>query len=77
MFAAWILAMILDQGLETVTAILYSLDTAMKRAAGFTADYPSGAGEKIICLKNRHDLGLVNGRTLPVALPADRLRVFR
>ena len=40
------------------------LNTAMKRAAGFTADYPSGAGEKIICLKNRHDLGLVNGMFL-------------
>ena len=29
--------MILDQGLETVTAILYSLDTAMKRAAQLLA----------------------------------------
>ncbi|MBN9023906.1 MAG: ATP-binding domain-containing protein [Rhizobiales bacterium] len=33
----------------------------MKQAAGFPAAYPQGAGEKIICLKNRHDLGLVNG----------------
>ncbi|MBX9738697.1 MAG: AAA family ATPase [Beijerinckiaceae bacterium] len=40
------------------------LNTAMKRAAGFEADYPSGAGEKIICLKNRHDLGLINGMFL-------------
>jgi len=40
------------------------LNTAMKRAAGFDADYPTGCGEKIICLKNRHDLGLINGMFL-------------
>ena len=40
------------------------LNSAMKRAAGFAADYPTGAGEKIICLKNRHDLGLINGMFL-------------
>jgi len=40
------------------------LNTAMKQAAGFCADDPVGAGEKIICLKNRHDLGLINGMFL-------------
>ncbi len=40
------------------------LNTAMKRAAGFEENYPTGAGEKIICLKNRHDLGLINGMFL-------------
>ena len=40
------------------------LNTAMKRAAGFAADYPTGRGEKIICLRNRHDLGLINGMFL-------------
>lgn len=40
------------------------LNTAMKHAAGFEADYPTGAGEKIICLRNRHDLGLINGMFL-------------
>jgi exodeoxyribonuclease-5 len=40
------------------------LNTAMKTAAGFEADYPTGAGEKIICLRNRHDLGLINGMFL-------------
>ncbi|MDV4144424.1 ATP-dependent RecD-like DNA helicase [Shimia sp. FJ5] len=40
------------------------LNTAMKRAAGFGADYPTGAGEKIICLRNRNDLGLINGMFL-------------
>ena len=38
-----------------------NLNIAMKRAAGFDSVYPSGKGEKIICLKNRNDLGLVNG----------------
>lgn len=28
------------------------------------ADYPTGGGEKIICLKNRYDLGLINGMFL-------------
>lgn len=37
------------------------LNGAMKAAAGFPATYPEGRSEKIICLKNRHDLGLVNG----------------
>lgn len=40
------------------------LNRAMKNAAGFEADYPTGSGEKIICLKNRHDLGLINGMFL-------------
>ena len=33
----------------------------MKQAAGFGSVYPAGKKEKIICLKNRNDLGLVNG----------------
>jgi len=45
------------------------LNLAMKRAAGFAAAYPTGevragASEKIICLKNRADLGIVNGMFL-------------
>ncbi len=40
------------------------LNMAMKRAAGFGADYPTGGGEKIICLRNRNDLGLINGMFL-------------
>jgi len=42
-------------------ATRFQLNLAMKTAAGFTSPYPSGQGEKIICLKNRNDLGLVNG----------------
>ena len=37
------------------------LNAAMKQAAGYPDPYPVGNGEKIICLKNRHDLGLING----------------
>ncbi|MFZ5790315.1 MAG: ATP-dependent DNA helicase [Pseudomonadota bacterium] len=40
------------------------LNLAMKRASGFDGVYPTGQGEKIICLKNRNDLGLVNGMFL-------------
>ena len=40
------------------------LNLVMKRASGFDAVYPTGQGEKIICLKNRNDLGLVNGMFL-------------
>jgi exodeoxyribonuclease-5 len=43
------------------------LNLAMKRAAGFDGIYPTGRGEKIICLKNRNDLGLVNGMFLSLA----------
>jgi exodeoxyribonuclease-5 len=40
------------------------LNLGMKRASGFDGVYPTGQGEKIICLKNRNDLGLVNGMFL-------------
>ena len=40
------------------------LNLAMKQAAGFAAPYPTGAGEKLICLRNRNDIGLVNGMFL-------------
>jgi exodeoxyribonuclease V len=48
------------------------LNAAMKRAAGHPGAYPEGRGEKIICLKNRHDLGLVNGMFLELAAIEDR-----
>jgi exodeoxyribonuclease V len=37
------------------------LNNAMRHAAGFANTYPTGRKEKLICLKNRHDLGLING----------------
>jgi exodeoxyribonuclease-5 len=40
------------------------LNNAMRRAAGFEGALPTGRGEKIICLKNDHALGLLNGMFL-------------
>jgi len=41
-----------------------NLNIGIKAAAGFSGPYPIGQGEKIICLKNRNDLGVVNGMFL-------------
>jgi len=43
------------------------LNSQIRQAAGFPAPYPVGQDEKLICLKNRHDLGLVNGMFLSLA----------
>ena len=43
------------------------LNAAMKHAAGFAGAHPVGRGEKIICLKNRNDLGLINGMFVSLA----------
>jgi exodeoxyribonuclease-5 len=48
------------------------LNIVMKRTAGFDTIYPTGERrhgqiEKIICLKNRHDLGIVNGMFLELS----------
>ena len=53
------------------------LNTAMKKAAGFDTVYPTGRArnghrEKIICLKNRNDLGVVNGMFLELSDCATR-----
>jgi exodeoxyribonuclease-5 len=37
------------------------LNNAMRRQSGFTGDLPSGPAEKIICLKNDNQRGLING----------------
>jgi len=39
-------------------------NTHMKIAAGFHSPYPTGQGEKLICLKNQRNLGLYNGMFL-------------
>jgi exodeoxyribonuclease V len=51
------------------------LNGAMKQVAGFAGTHPEGKGEKIICLKNRHDLGLVNGMFLSLADIRDEGRI--
>jgi exodeoxyribonuclease-5 len=45
-----------------MNATRLQLNNAMRGAAGFGAGVlPSGPGEKIICLKNQNDIGLING----------------
>ena len=45
-----------------MNATRMQLNNAMRRAAGFANGWlPTGPGEKIICLKNQNDLGLING----------------
>ncbi|MGJ4927493.1 ATP-dependent DNA helicase [Bradyrhizobium sp. HKCCYLRH3095] len=45
-----------------LNATRLQLNNAMRRAAGFGDSHlPTGPGEKIICLKNQNDLGLING----------------
>jgi len=51
-----------------------NLNIAMKRAAGLDSVYPVGKGEKIICLKNRNDLGLSTACLSSSATSARRTR---
>ncbi|MFT7595611.1 MAG: exodeoxyribonuclease-5 [Paracoccaceae bacterium] len=48
-----------------MNATRLQLNNAMRAAAGLSGTMlPTGAPEKIICLKNQHDLGLINGMFL-------------
>ena len=48
-----------------LNATRLQLNNSMRAAAGFGGTFlPSGAAEKIICLKNQNDLGLINGMFL-------------
>ncbi|RKE68076.1 exodeoxyribonuclease-5 [Pseudorhodoplanes sinuspersici] len=50
------------QVISGLNATRLQLNNAMRRAAGFGGGYlPTGRGEKIICLKNQNDIGLING----------------
>jgi exodeoxyribonuclease-5 len=49
-------------------ATRFQLNNALRRAAGFGGSFlPTGPSEKIICLKNQNDLGLINGMFLSLA----------
>jgi len=51
-----------------MNATRLQLNNAMRRAAGFSDGWlPSGPAEKIICLKNQNDLGLINGMFLTLS----------
>ncbi|MGA7450039.1 MAG: hypothetical protein WBW73_01760 [Rhodoplanes sp.] len=56
-----------DQVLCGKNATRIWLNNAMKEASGFAHRYPTGGGEKVICLKNRNDLGVVNGMFLKLS----------
>jgi len=48
-----------------MNATRLQLNNAMRAAAGLSGTMlPTGAAEKIICLKNQNDLGLINGMFL-------------
>jgi exodeoxyribonuclease-5 len=50
-----------DQVICGRNATRLMLNNAMRRASGFGNRLPEGPAEKVICLKNDHDLGLING----------------
>jgi exodeoxyribonuclease-5 len=48
-----------------LNATRLQLNNAMRRAAGYADGWlPTGLGEKVICLKNQNDVGLINGMFL-------------
>jgi exodeoxyribonuclease V len=60
-----------------MNATRLQLNNAMRRAAGFdTGPLPTGPGEKIVCLKNQNDLGLINGMFLTLDDVVDEGSLF-
>jgi exodeoxyribonuclease V len=60
-----------------LNATRLQLNNAMRTAAGFGGScLPSGSGEKIICLKNQNDLGLINGMFVSLDDVADEGSLF-
>jgi len=56
-----------DQVLCGMNATRLGLSNGMRRAQGKTQVLPEGPDEKIICLKNQNDIGLVNGMFLSLS----------
>ncbi len=56
-----------DQVLCGMNATRRSLSNGMRRAQGFNTVLPASPDEKIICLKNQNDIGLVNGMFLSLS----------
>jgi exodeoxyribonuclease-5 len=60
-----------------MNATRLQLNNAMRRAAGFGDTWlPTGPGEKIVCLKNQNDLGLINGMFLTLDDVVDESSLF-
>lgn len=60
-----------------MNATRLELNNAMRRAAGFeSGGLPTGPAEKIICLKNQNDLGLINGMFVTLEEVVDEGSLF-
>jgi len=60
-----------------MNATRLQLNNAMRAAAGFGGTWlPTGTAEKIICLKNQNDLGLINGMFLALEDIVDEGSLF-
>jgi exodeoxyribonuclease-5 len=60
-----------------LNATRLQLNNAMRRAAGYGDGWlPTGRGEKIICLKNQNDLGLINGMFITLEDVVDEGSLF-
>jgi len=58
-------------------ATRFQLNNSLRRAAGFGGSFlPTSPGEKVICLKNQSDLGLINGMFLTLADIVDEGSVY-
>ena len=55
-----------DQVICGRNATRLQLNLALRRTCGLTEDLPTGKQDKIIVLRNRHDLGLINGQFVTV-----------
>ena len=49
-----------DQIIVGTNKTRHYLNNKLRKAKGFTSDYPE-VGDKLVCTKNNHDLGLLNG----------------
>lgn len=56
-----------DQVLTGMNATRLMLNNAMRRAAGHISIIPDGPADKVICLRNQNDIGLVNGSFLTLS----------
>jgi exodeoxyribonuclease-5 len=60
-----------------MNATRLQLNNAMRAAAGYSGGVlPSGPGEKIICLKNQNDIGLINGMFVTLEEVVDEGSLF-
>lgn len=50
-----------DQVITGLNATRYKLNREIRERLGYEGQFPTGELEKIICLKNNYDIGLING----------------